>query len=79
MAKLAIILGPDSDALRERLETTMREHGVEFVESADETGLDEETQALFFRTEGAALAACAGVICTSAYTAGRMSAFQVPT
>ena len=45
---------------------------------ADETGLDPEKRELFERLESEALAACSGVVCTSAYTAGRMEAFGVP-
>lgn len=45
---------------------------------ADETGLDARQRARYAATERRALAACAGVIATSAYTAARVTALGVP-
>ncbi|MEE2638217.1 MAG: glycosyltransferase family 4 protein [Acidobacteriota bacterium] len=44
---------------------------------ADETGLDPETRDRFVRLERRALAACEGVVVTSAYTARRLDAYGV--
>jgi len=44
---------------------------------ADETGLDAEARDRFKRLERAALTACAGVLVTSAFTAGRVQAYGV--
>ena len=45
---------------------------------ADETGLDPVQQDRFAALEREALGACAGVLCTSAFTATRMEAYGVP-
>ncbi|MCK7549996.1 glycosyltransferase [Marinobacter goseongensis] len=45
---------------------------------ADETGLEPDQQALFFRSEQRALAAVRGVVATSDYTAARLADFGVP-
>ncbi len=45
---------------------------------ADETGLEPDQQAWFFRSEQRALAAVRGVVATSDYTAARLADFGVP-
>ena len=44
---------------------------------ADETGLDEDQRARYLALESRALAACAGVVATSEYTAARVTALGV--